>query len=155
MPADWIRTPIDNLATMLASSETFQTLTGSEDATEALTHILKQEASDADATRPRAIVGSDGGIRRVKTGGWTTTALPLFIYVETPATVAQIDDPEAIVASHLETIEGIGNDLEALAATDSHLNVIAIEATHLAELCRPEVNAGDGFLWSLLTLEAK
>ncbi|CAK9003734.1 Uncharacterized protein SCF082_LOCUS7878 [Durusdinium trenchii] len=133
------------------TSETFQTLTGSEDATEALTHILKQEASDADATRPRAIVGSDGGIRRVKSGGWTTTALPLFIYIETPATVAQIDDPEAIVASHLETIEGIGNDLESLAATDSHLNVIAIEATHLAELCRPEVNAnvmGRVMLWT-------
>jgi hypothetical protein len=78
---------VEHLETMLSQSETFQELTGSADATEALTHITMMSAEDAESKvaatdLPRAILWPLGSRQEIKTTSTCHSTAPIIITFE-------------------------------------------------------------------------
>ncbi len=148
MTQNWIKLPIENLATFIANSATFQGLVGAVDATAALDSIYFVEA-DADSEIPRCIVGVDGGnltrSRGTNSGTWTTETGALWAWFDIPTPTVHLGDAnvEAAAEYHFGILQSILNELELLASTI--LNVVEYVVEIFPVPNEPEKNKGVDF----------
>lgn len=126
VPDDWLVSPLDNLKTALSNSATFQSITGSNNATEALDRIHLWSCADS-ATLPRAVLFTSSGRSRNKTSttGWANSGGMLHMLIDYPTAEANQDDPSAAGSAFASDLQDILNELEA--QDGAHLNIIGWE----------------------------
>ena len=127
-------TPMTKLRTMLSNSATFQTITGSADATAALERIKFVSAADFDkttgaytgVTRPRAVIWMvAGGRKRVSTSGWfSNPRLILSLEIDIPTATAQTHHAELQYCGPL--FEAIENEVFPASKTPGDIDVAEI-----------------------------
>jgi len=120
--------PAAALRLLLASSSTFQTLTGTGSPTAAEAYVFIGALAAASFTRPGAgIEIPDGGWRMRLVGGGASAHFAhqgeLRLAIELDVDPADADDPEAAEAAHVSDVEDIIGEMLALAGTDDYLAV--------------------------------
>lgn len=158
MTQNWIKDPIENLATFIANSATFQGLVGAADATAALNSIYFVEA-DANSQIPRCIVGVDGGnltrSRSTNSGTWSTDVGAMWAWfdIPTPSEHQGSANVEEAAEYHFGILQSILDELEMLSST--LLNVIEYVVDIFPVPNSTEKNKGDDFWLSKIIFHVR
>ena len=124
-PTGPLSKPLNRLRTLLSESATWQTWTGSADATEALEHIYLVEADPDEVTRPFAVVGfGDSYNARAEAGGAGQVYVDggeLFLMFED-----EPDSEHSAADAELTFLNNVGNSLSEMleiSGTDAYLTI--------------------------------
>lgn len=140
---------IEHLETMLSQSETFQTITGSEDADEALERISMMSAADAEAVvdsvdLPRAILWPLGSMQRRSSTSTFQSTVPIVITIEMeiPSNIVKSYDAEFRYVAPL--VESIIDELAQMSITRNPgmLNIDEINVVSIPMPCEGDKNQG-------------
>lgn len=126
MPQQWFSAPVTNLAALVAASAKFRSETGAANAAAALAYIDDYQDSNRNVSDGMfAIVGSNGGRSRRKqaAGSYLNSGGSLFVVFVRPTPEAHENDPSAAGKEFAGVIESILDEMEAVAGTDTYLNV--------------------------------
>lgn len=144
MPQNFVKAPIDNLATFISQSAKFQELVSAANATEALESIYFVEAPSS-AVPTFAIVYTDGGqFTRTRVGSgpnFSTQQLRMGTWFALATPEAYHDDLEAAAEYHFGNFQTILDELEQIAT--SVLNVIEYSVEIFPVPAEEHYNEGD------------
>ena len=143
--------PINNLQTLLATTERWQELTGAETVAAAKSHIYKKSARDeSQHPRPRAIVGTTGNrrLQRTSTTGFQMTA-PLFLEVEIETPDEHVADHNAAFDWFMLEVQTLVEQMATLVVAGGYLDVTDFIETEPPLPFAPELNDGVEY-WSTM-----
>lgn len=149
--------PLYLLRRMGSLSATFQAVTESASAAEALTHIFLKEAEGTEP-RPCMVISTDGGRFHQIAGGDQNQLRPsgvLFVWLglDVPVDLSQSDAALMMANFH----GGVGDDIAALSGVDqtadsvvpdSHLAITSMHDIPPSEAPRQFWNPGTRLMWS-------